>query len=145
MARKEIEAGKRFENKIKEYLESLGWTVDKARPSIGRRFDKVQKKVLLFSTPNDFFGAADLIAVKPNSPYTLFAQCTLGDVSARRKKLEAVPWNLDVQRVQLWSRDSSMVGGVRVQQLIQNQEGALFWTLVGFRCRAGEPAPAGVL
>src|SRR4051812_26738930 len=104
--------GNAFELKVKKYLESLGFKVDKARAKImmiapGR----------MVSGPNDFLGCADLLAVHPQRRYTLLAQCTLGDVSARQRKMETVPWNLEAQKVMLWTRQDGILSGMRVMTL----------------------------
>ena len=110
--------GNAFELKIKKILEGYGFEVDKARAAF--IFTAPGKG---FSTPNDFFGCADLMGIHPEKSYTLFIQCTLGDRGARRKKLEAVPWNLAHQRVQLWSRSTKKRGQLFTQQLFNTPQG----------------------
>ena len=132
-------AGKRFESKIKEYLESLGFKVDKARAAL--HFIGPGK---FFSSPCDFFGAADLIAVHKEKPYTLFIQAHRGtSLKPRREKLEAVPWNLQVQKVQLWTAQEGVRGGVRVLELDRSDVSE--WRETIFRLKEGENPPAGVL
>lgn len=109
------EKGKAFEKKIMLYLQAHGFTVDQARPTL-----KWVGPGKCFSSPCDFFGAADLVAVHPGRLFTLFIQAHAHhDRAARLEKLERVHWNLQAQRVQLWlpgkSRDSmriyTLVGG----------------------------------
>src|SRR3990167_11369526 len=121
--------GAAFEVRIKKYLESLGFTVDKARAAL--HFRGPGK---FFSSQNDFFGCADLIAIHPEKPYILFIQATLGEISSRKKKLLAVPWNLQVCRVQLWKRDEAFRGGIVVKEL--GREGS-FREII-FRIKDGE-------
>lgn len=122
--------GNAFEVRVKKYLEAKGFTVDKARA--------IQKQIFtprgrfFVSSPNDFLGCADLLAVSKAKHYTLFVQCCAssqtGNVTARKKKLEAVPWNLQVQKVQLWQRVGKP-GWIRVHEMDNHGEP---WTFVDF-------------
>lgn len=136
------EAGNRFENRCRDYLESLGFAVDKARAKVMMIRDNKTNKMRMISGPNDFFGCADLIAVHPSRPYTLFLQCTLDSGVGRKKdKLLAVPWNLSVQKVQIWMRQDGVKSGIRVTQFFA---GAI-WQECIFRMHDGENPPEGVL
>ena len=129
-------AGARFEKRCRVYLESLGWTVDQARA--------VQRCVgpgVWVSSPNDFWGVADIICVHPDRPYTLVIQCTLGDLTPRRIKLEGVAWNLNVQRIQLWSRQDGLRGGMRSLNLHSPGE----WRESIWRMVDGQPPQSDVL
>lgn len=123
--------GNTFENKIKEYLISLGYRVDKARAKLlwlpDRKFP--------ISSPCDLLEFADLIAVHPNRPYTLFIQATINpsNVSVRRKKAEDLTWNLSVQRVQVWCKDITLRGRVRVFSFKEDRT----WTELAFKPVAG--------
>lgn len=121
--------GAAFEKRVQSYLESVGYKTDRARPVM--KFCGPGK---IFSGPNDFLGCADLIGVHPNKP-TLFIQCTLGDAASRRKKLEAVPWNLAHQAVMLWERYAP--GVIRSFSLAPSGD----WSEHIFRLKDGEPAP----
>ena len=134
--------GNAFELKIKKYLEANGFTVDKAR-AIQRMLFLPGGRKMFVSSPNDFFGVADLIGVHHDKDYTLFVQCCAGttkNLSVRRHKLEAVRWNFKVQRVQLWSKPPKR-GMVRVDELCAG----LVWTSEQFKPAAGEGAPSAVL
>jgi len=101
--------GNNFENRIKKYLESLGYTVDKARAAL-----KFAGPGKYFSSPNDFWGVADLIAFRKDRAYTLIVQAHAGhDVGPRQRKLEALPWHPTAQRVQLWVKQPSFQSGIR--------------------------------
>ena len=126
------EKGKRFEDRIKKYLESCGWTVDKARAAV--RFVGPGRAV---SSPNDFFGCADLIGVHQDKPYTLMIQCHAGKSATQRKaKLEAINWHYTAQRVQLWMPQSGMRGGIRALSLCMPGRD---WSEYFFRLKAGNP------
>lgn len=101
--------GKNFETKIRKFLESLGYTVDVARPTI-----KYCGPGKIFSGPNDFWGCIDLIAFHPNKAYTLCVQAHAGDnASTKRKDVEKLPWNTNAQCVQIWTPLASVRGGIR--------------------------------
>jgi hypothetical protein len=119
--------GAAFETRIKQYLESVGYTVDKARAALAFRGPGK-----FFSSQNDFLGCADLLAVHPQRPWTLFVQATLGQKAPRQKKMEAVDWNLNAQKVQLWTRPAP--GHARILTLHRNTDDAKpFWTERSFR------------
>lgn len=135
------EAGNRWEIRIKEYLESLGFVVDKCRAKVMMIRDKTGK-MRMISGPNDFFGCADLIAIHPNRYFTLFIQATLDSGMGRKKqKLMTIPWNLSVQRVQIWMRQDGVKSGVRVTQFNAGE----IWQERIFRMKNSEAPPEGVL
>ena len=109
--------GLAFEKKIQEYLSGIGFTIDRARAAV--KFIGPGRAI---SSPNDFFGCADLIGVHQQKPYTLFLQCTKGDTVSRRKKCEAVKWNLDAQKVQVWTDQSGIRNGIRSYKLCKDGE-----------------------
>ena len=129
-------AGKRFEDRCKKFLESLGFCVDKARAAT--RWTPRGT----FSSSNDFLGCADLLAVHPEKPYTLFVQCTLGDIGSRQRKMEAVPWCHEAQRVMVWSRQEGMASGIRSHRLgiWTGKEGtnSFKWDEAFFRMKDGQ-------
>lgn len=135
-------AGQRFELRCKKYLESVGFTVDKARAAL-RSFGPGK----YFSSPCDFFGCADLIAVHPDKPYTLFVQCYASPGHGpgnKLKELGAVKWNLKAQNVQLWQRVDSIAGGIRT--LIRREvDGQMAWGEMIWRMRNGEEPEGGLL
>ncbi len=127
-------AGQRFEAKCKKYLESIGFTVDKARAAL--HFIGPGK---FFSSQCDFFGAADLMAIHPAKTYTLFVQCHRGtSLNPRREKLEKVPWNFKAQKVQLWTADEIVRGGIRTWI---RESWALGWEEARWKMESGVEAP----
>jgi hypothetical protein len=140
-------AGQRFEKKIKDYLESIGFVVEKARASV-IWIKKGPGKPTPISTHHDLFGVADMIAIHPAKKYTLFVQATrdVSDAAPRRRKLEAVPWNHEAQRVQLWMLQPGIRGGIRVEELLPaTGTAAQFWRENFFKLTNGAPAPMEVL
>ena len=136
-------AGARFEDKCKKFLESLGWTADKARQAV--KFIGPGRAV---GTANDFFGCVDVMAVNPDKNYTLFVQCTKDSGVGRKKRdLEAVRWNLDSQRVQVWLPLQGMRGGIRVLRLMSHgtNEREAVWVETLFRMATGVEPEGGVL
>ena len=134
------EKGKRFERRIRQYLESLGWTVDVARAAI--HFIGPGK---CFSSQCDFFGCADLICIKPDKPYTLFIQAHAGEAYAKKRKdLELVKWS-PAQRVQLWVPQEGILSGVRVFHLSAIHDDQTDWSEYIFRVKDGSEPPQGVL
>jgi len=137
-------AGQRFELKCKKFLESIGFTVDKAR----------QAAVFLGTgrgwagSPNDFLGCADLLGVHPEKQYTLFVQCTL-DPGVGRKKADLleVKWNLLAQRVQIWMPAGNVRGGIRVIELRYPGSNVDLpkWSEALFRMVTGECPVGGIL
>ena len=114
--------GDAFEKLVRAYLESIGWQVDKARPTLKRFFNPRTQGIGYSSTQNDFWGVADLIAVKPSKQYTLVIQCTLHTgYKLKRDKLETINWNLDAQRVMIWTPD------VRVGAKKYKTDMRVFW------------------
>lgn len=128
--------GKRFEDRCKKFLESLGFTVDKARASL-----KFVGPGKFFSGANDIMGCADLVAVHPHKGYTLFVQCHHSTSSSRtrKEKLENVKWNLPAQKVQLWMPLEDLMAGIRTLEL--RPEG---WKEYIWRMKKGEE-PLNVL
>ena len=122
------EKGKSFEKKIKQYLESLSFVVERAKPAArwigpGR----------CISGPNDILGCADIMAVHPKKDYTVFIQATSGHgIAPRKKKLETVPWSA-AQRVQLWSPQEKLRNGIRVLWLHAGE-----WSMHVFQMEAGK-------
>jgi hypothetical protein len=129
-------AGKRFENRIADYLKSLGFAVEKARAVV--KFVGPGKAI---SGPQDILGVADIMAIHPQRSWTLFIQATLGSISPRLKKLESVDWSITGQRVQLWTRQVGMQGGIRVLTLNQDKG----WVEEFFRLKNGKWPPDGIL
>lgn len=128
-------AGNRFELRIKGYLESLGWVVDKARATL-----KFVGPGKCYSSPCDFWGFGDLIGIHPQKPYTLVVQAHKGtNVGERKAKAEAVPWNPIAQRVQVWTPVDGLRSGIRVWSL---QGG--HWREFFFRMKEGEPPLEGM-
>ena len=127
---------RRFEDHCKKYLESVGFVVDKARAAL-----KFAGPGKFFSSSNDFFGCADLIGVHPDKAYSLFVQCHLSsnpNIKRRQQKMEAVPWNLAVHRVELWLADGRR-GGMRTFDLV-----AFGWKEILWKMKHGEE-PLGVV
>ena len=104
--------GAAFEARIRDYLKSLGFVVDRARAIV--RPVGPGKWV---SSPNDFFGCIDLMAVRADRAYTLFIQATTSNPTAKLPELQSMPWNFQVQKVQVWSRQNGVRSGVRVLEL----------------------------
>ena len=105
--------GKAFEAKIKKYLQSIGFIVDVARPTI-----KYCGPGKIFSGPNDFWGCIDLIAFHPGKAYTLMIQAHAGDnASTKRKDVEKLPWNTNAQFVQVWTPLAGIKRGIRTYWL----------------------------
>ena len=68
----------------------------------------------LITAGNDIFGS-DLIALKADSPQTLFVQATMdGSVTKRLDEIKKYPWNLAAQRVELWQKKADGVVVVQV-------------------------------
>lgn len=135
-------AGNRFELRVKHFLESIGWTADKARQAA-----KFLGPGRIVGTPNDFFGCIDIMAVHPEKTYTLLVQTTLDSGIGRKKRdLEAVRWNLTAQRVQIWV-PAAMQSGIRALTLLSrggNAEPAR-WSEQFFRMIQGEEPIGGIL
>lgn len=130
------ESGRRFEKKIQTYLESLGFVVDRARASV--RFIGPGKFI---SSQNDFWGYGDHIAVHPKAEDTLVIQATTGTgVGQKQKKAEAIPWNLNAQRVQIWM-PAQFRSGIRVLWLRRWTE----WEEHLFRMKIGQPPSSDFL
>lgn len=119
--------GAAFEKRVQEYLISLGYAADRARPAL-----KFVGPGKFFSGPNDFLGCADIMAVHKEKPYTLFIQCHAGDNFAdRKRKMAAVPWNLKYQRVHIWGKSKTKRSHIRLFALddggwIEAEEHILF-------------------
>lgn len=134
--------GKAFETKIRKYLESVGFTVDVARPTI-----KYCGPGKIFSGPNDFWGCLDLIAVHPEKAFTLGIQasCDVGNVAAKKKKCEAIPWNIMVQNIQIWVPLEGVRGGIRTYQLGIVQPTGIQWREILWAMKTGEVPVGGHL
>ena len=150
--------GSAYEDAIRKYLESLGYTVDKARATRKQLFgprgpirDKKGNPVYV-SSRNDFFGCVDLIALHPQKSYTLFIQATKDrGVSRKQSKLETVDWNLRHHRVQVWMPSAGGPGTTAVHILtglphaIGNTQEAAIWQKVVIKRRKGVPCQEMVL
>ena len=129
--------GKAFETKIRKYLESVGYTVDVARPTI-----KYCGPGKIFSGPNDFWGCIDLIAFHPNKAYTLCVQAHAGDnASTKRKDVEKLPWNTNAQCVQVWTPLAGIKRGIRTYWL--QKDGS--WREILWAMKTGEVPVGGHL
>lgn len=134
------EKGKRFERRIKDYLISLGWTVDIARAAV--HFVGPGK---CFSSQCDFFGCADIVAIHSTQLYTLFIQAHAGEAFAKKRKdLENMKWGL-TQRVQLWVPQNEIRQGIRVFNMMARYPDIPTWREFIFRMKNGEPPPEGIL
>lgn len=79
--------GREFERAIGTYLRSKGWTVD----------DQPRGKVTCIggrwiSTPVDFLGCIDVIAIHPERGLWFIQAGTASHTSRKRREVEAVPW-----------------------------------------------------
>lgn len=134
------EAGRRLETRIQKYLESLGWVVDKARAAV--KFIGPGKFV---SSRNDFWGFGDLSAIHPLRDFTLVVQTTLDSgVGRKRERAESIPWNLNVQRIQVWQPVASIQSGMRVLWLRKFTEPAT-WEDYIFKMKPREWPPSRIL
>lgn len=130
--------GASFEIKIKKYLESVGWQVERAKPAW--RWTPHGG----FGGPNDFFGCFDLICVHPNRFFVLFIQATNSDdISHRKRKCEGFRYNRRISIVQIWGKSDSVRGAVRV---FQHGHGTLWKDIVfkpvtGVECLALQDRP----
>lgn len=133
--------GAAWERRCKEYLESLGFKVDKARATL-----RVIGPGRFCSTANDFFGCIDLLAISPSKDYTLFIQCTTakdtGTRAHKRREIELVPWNFKVHRVQLWTKNHELRSWVSAHELevgiSESHEKQFHWEPSGFKMVNGE-------
>src|SRR3990167_6699656 len=101
--------GRAFEMRVMKYLQSIGYSVDRARPAL-----KFVGPGKYYCGPNDFWGCADLIAFRKDKPFVLVLQVHAGSsISPRQRKLEALPWHPTAQRVQLWVKQPSFQSGIR--------------------------------
>jgi len=92
--------GNQFQDRIKKFLESQGWTVHNQK-SVATLI-KVRGQEIWTSKRNDIFGCIDLVARKGGQT-PLCIQATLDHgVSKRIKELEKIPWNLACENVQVW-------------------------------------------
>lgn len=135
--------GRAFEKKIQEYLESVGFKTDYARPTF--RFLGPGRVI---SGPNDILGCIDIIGVHAEKPYTLFIQATAsaptsGNVAPRKHKMEMVAWNFAHHRVQVWTRYAP--GMIRAYTLKKTPDHKQEWSESIFRLRPGVDAPVEVL
>lgn len=105
-------SGDRWEKRIQEYLISLGFKTDRAKRQI-----RMVGPGKWFSTPYDFLGVADIIAVHKDKPYTLFVQATTADPNCKKEKMEKMGWNLNAQKVQIWTKFRSIQSGCRILNL----------------------------
>jgi len=132
--------GNAWEKRILTYLESLGWTVDRAKMA-----QKCVGPGIWVSYSADFFGCLDLIAINAEMPYTLCIQATLGDIKSHKEKLEAVAWHDAAQRIQLWTRQDGIISGVRVLMLLPGKKKERTWTEHIWKMKDGVQPPQGVL
>lgn len=135
--------GNAFEKRIQEYLESIGYAVERARAKIiwiPGGIVNGKKQLRPISTSHDHFGCCDLIGIHPDRPFTIFIQTTLGSLTGRKEKMQNFKWNLSAQRVQVWTRIESMQSGIRVLELCPNGE----WLETIFRLKDGVRCPDNV-
>lgn len=91
--------GNAFEKKIKGLFEDRGFVVERANPKL-----QAIGPGKFRSVSHDFFGCIDLICIHPYKLPTWFVQCTTGQASERRRKIEEISWNHGGHMVQLWKR-----------------------------------------
>ena len=135
LSRKNTKAeGDRWEVRIKQYMESIGFSVERAKP--------ILKRINGFwiSSSNDFFGASDHFCMKAGYDKLVFIQATtnLGQLSVKKKKQETVPW-APCCKVQIWIKSKS--GTVRVFDRI----GPMEYSEYIWRLKDGVEPPTGVL
>lgn len=97
-----IKAGYAFEEEIGEYLKTLGFAVEVAKPY--RTMYRVHGRMVWRNVKVDLFGCVDVLAHHPDKPYFLPIQATIsrGAVAAKKRAIESVKWNLEISRPQVW-------------------------------------------
>jgi len=137
--KKAIARGKAFESRIVKYLNSLGWFTEKARP-VWTFFGGVARPR---KGTGDFFHAFDVVAIHPLKDYTLFIQATISEnkLSEKRKKVDAIQWNLAGKKIQVWLKDDSR-GRSMIRVHEKRNEG---WQEIFFRMKDNEFPAEGIL
>ncbi len=135
-----VSRGKTWERRVRKYLESLKFQVDTARAAL-----KWTPRGMV-SSPCDILGCADHVGIHRDLDYTLFVQCTLGNIGPRKEKMEAIGWRLPLQRVQIWAREESIRGGARVLNMLRlKEDDSIAWQEHFFRMKDGEWPAGGIL
>jgi len=109
--------GKAFEKKIEAFLTERGYTVMRTWPKYSFFKKPGQQNMTIITRRQDFFGCADLVAIRPDRTQTFFIQCTCGEASHRRPKVEALPWNFTAHNVTLWKRMDADKQAVKIYRL----------------------------
>lgn len=92
-----VAKGRRIERIAIEVLEADGYLVERCRRQVVRRPGQAP-----FQVGNDFFGCIDIIAKKAGCR-TLWIQVTgKGSAAAKIQAMNAVPWNLVADQVEVW-------------------------------------------
>lgn len=106
--------GNEFQEKIRIYLESLGFAVEVAKRYRKRNGDRAE----------DFFGCVDHICIHHSKPWVLFVQatCRASDVWIKRRNLMRMKWHKG-QKVQVWSEAWQRPDFFRVQTLVSPIQG----------------------
>jgi len=108
--------GDAWEEAIGDYLRSLGFAVEVAKPV--RTIMRIRGRSAWRNLKVDYFGCLDVMALHPDKPYFLGIQATtaIGELSRKKAALRRVGWNLAATRPQIWIPEIStirdVVGGV---------------------------------
>lgn len=126
--------GDRFEIRIRDFLESLGWVVERAHPKTKYIGPGVVRNV-----SHDIYGAFDFIAFHRKLPVFIMIQATTSETHVSEKKRtinQLMTGTMDAwaHYVQIWVKDDTARGRIIVWDRANGNGG---WVETSFRMEPG--------